>query len=83
MTLALTPIATVGRSTLALLATIGRVAIYAGLTLSHLIRPPFYIREFFNALMTIGYFSLPVVGLTTLFHRRRAGAADLLWRLAL
>jgi len=64
---ALAPVAAVGRSFLAFLAVIGRVAIYLGLTLSHLVRPPFYFREFLNALMTIGYFSLPVVGLTTLF----------------
>lgn len=63
----LAPVAAVGRSTLALLATIGRIAIYAGLTLSHLLRPPFYVREFLSALLSIGYFSLPVVALTTLF----------------
>ena len=57
----------VGRSTLAMLAAIGRVAIFCSLTLSHIIRPPFYVREFLSALLTIGYFSLPVVGLTTLF----------------
>ena len=64
---ALAPLAAIGRSTLALLATIGSVAIYAALTISHLLRPPFYLREFGQALLTIGYFSLPVVGLTTLF----------------
>lgn len=63
----LAPVAAIGRSTLALLATIGQVAIYVGLVLSHMLRPPFYFREFFSALLTIGYFSLPVVGLTTLF----------------
>ncbi|RMD94174.1 MAG: ABC transporter permease [Alphaproteobacteria bacterium] len=36
-------------------------------TLSHLVRPPFYPREFLAQLMLIGYFSLPVVGLTALF----------------
>lgn len=61
------PVAAVGRSVLALLATIGRVTIYLGLTLSHMIRPPFYFREFGSALLMIGYFSLPVVALTTLF----------------
>ncbi len=61
------PLAAVGRSTLAMLSAIGRVAIFCALTLSHAIRPPFYFREFFSALLTIGYFSLPVVGLTTLF----------------
>lgn len=61
------PVAAVGRSVLALLAMIGRVTIYLGLTLSHMIRPPFYFREFGSALLMIGYFSLPVVALTTLF----------------
>ncbi|KMW57028.1 ABC-type transport system [Candidatus Rhodobacter oscarellae] len=63
----LAPLAAIGRSTLALLAAIGSVAIYAAQTLSHLFRPPYYPREFLTALMTIGYFSLPVVGLTALF----------------
>ncbi|MDJ0629188.1 MAG: ABC transporter permease [Rhodobacter sp.] len=61
------PVAAVGRSFLALLAIIGRVTLYLGATLSHLVRPPFYWREFLSALMTIGYFSLPVVGLTMVF----------------
>ena len=36
-------------------------------TISHLVRPPFYIKEFGHALLYIGYLSLPVVGLTALF----------------
>ncbi|MDJ0828017.1 MAG: ABC transporter permease [Rhodobacter sp.] len=63
----LQPVAAVGRSFLSLLALIGRVALYTGATLSHLVRPPFYWREFLSALMSIGYFSLPVVGLTMVF----------------
>jgi phospholipid/cholesterol/gamma-HCH transport system permease protein len=63
----LEPVAAVGRSSLTLFALVGRVTIYLGKTLSHMVRPPFYIREFLSALLTIGYFSLPVVGLTTLF----------------
>ncbi|MAQ83453.1 MlaE family ABC transporter permease [Psychromarinibacter halotolerans] len=63
----LSPVAAVGRSTLALIAAIGRLAIFVGGTLSHLVRPPFYWREFLSQLLFIGYFSLPVVGLTTLF----------------
>ena len=63
----LAPVAAVGRSTLSMLAAVGRVTIYLGATLSHLVRPPFYPREFLSALLTIGWFSLPVVGLTTLF----------------
>ena len=63
----LSPVASVGRSTFGLIAAIGRVTIFAATTLLNLFRPPFYWREFLSALMTIGYFSLPVVGLTTLF----------------
>ncbi len=61
------PIALLGRSVLAMLAAIGRVSIYTGKAVSHLIRPPFYPREFFLALLNIGWLSLPVVGLTALF----------------
>ena len=40
---------------------------FAGHAVSHVFRPPYYPREFLQALLTIGYFSLPVVGLTALF----------------
>lgn len=59
--------AAIGRSSLAFLIAIGQVALFAIDTFTHLLRPPFYPRQFWSALMTIGYFSLPVVGLTTLF----------------
>ncbi|MCI2398670.1 ABC transporter permease [Aliiroseovarius subalbicans] len=62
-----TPLAAIGRSTLALLATIGRVTLFALSALSHILRPPFYPREFGTALLNIGWFSLPVVGLTAIF----------------
>ena len=60
-------LAAIGRSVLGLLAAIGRVAIFTADAVSHVFRPPYYPKEFFSALMTIGYFSLPVVGLTALF----------------
>ncbi len=56
-----------GRNSLALLAVIGRVTLFAGSTLGHMLRPPFYSREFLHALLTIGWFSLPVVALTAVF----------------
>ncbi|MDQ2092615.1 MlaE family ABC transporter permease [Rhodalgimonas zhirmunskyi] len=62
-----TPLAAVGRSVLGTLAMIGRVSRFAGETVSHLFRPPFYAREFLHALVQIGWLSLPVVGLTALF----------------
>ncbi|MGG7644451.1 MlaE family ABC transporter permease [Rhodovulum sp. YNF3179] len=46
---------------------VGRVTLFTFSALSHLLRPPFYFREFAHALLFIGYFSLPVVGLTALF----------------
>ncbi len=60
-------LASIGRSTLALFASIGRLSTFAGLALSHMLRAPFYPRELAVQLLRIGYFSLPVVGLTTLF----------------
>lgn len=60
-------LATIGRSVLNILAMIGRIAIFAGQSIGHIFRPPFYPREFFNALANVGYFSLPVVGLTAIF----------------
>ena len=60
-------LATIGRTVLAFLAAIGSVTLFAVETVSHLFRPPYYPREFGHALLQIGYFSLPVVGLTTIF----------------
>ncbi|MEM9584924.1 MAG: ABC transporter permease [Pseudomonadota bacterium] len=60
-------LAAIGAATLAVLAAIGRIAIFAGQTASHVLRPPFYVKEFGQQLLQIGYFSLPVVGLTTIF----------------
>ncbi|UPH70929.1 ABC transporter permease [Abyssibius alkaniclasticus] len=60
-------LASIGRSVLALFASIGHLVIFAGQALAALPRPPFYMREFGQQLLRIGYFSLPVVGLTALF----------------
>ncbi len=63
----LSPIAQIGHVTLAFIAAIGRVTLFTLSAVSHLLRPPFYFKEFLQALMQIGYFSLPVVGMTALF----------------
>jgi len=57
----------IGATVLAALAAIGRITLFTAQTLSHLFRPPFYPREFGIALLQIGYFSFPVVGLTAIF----------------
>lgn len=63
----MTFLASIGRVVLGFLAAVGRVALFGVETISHLFRPPYYPREVAHALMQIGYFSLPVVGLTTVF----------------
>lgn len=60
-------LAAIGRGALGILALIGQITMYAGETVSHLVRPPFYPKEFAQQLVAIGWLSLPVVGLTTLF----------------
>jgi phospholipid/cholesterol/gamma-HCH transport system permease protein len=63
----LAPLAALGRLTLSGLAAVGRMAIFALDGMGHMLRPPFYGREFLHALMQIGWLSLPVVGMTALF----------------
>jgi phospholipid/cholesterol/gamma-HCH transport system permease protein len=63
----LAPLAALGRFVLGVLALVGRLSIFAGTAISHLFRPPFYLREFGQQLVQIGWLSLPVVGLTAVF----------------
>jgi phospholipid/cholesterol/gamma-HCH transport system permease protein len=60
-------LAAIGRPVLAALAAVGRVALFAGAILGHVVRPLFYLREFGHAVLQIGWYSLPVVGLTAIF----------------
>lgn len=60
-------LARLGRATLGLIASIGRVTLFAWAAISHIARPPIYVKELGQALLNIGYFSLPVVGLTAIF----------------
>ena len=57
----------VGRAAIDLFAGIGRVAIFAGRTLGRAVRPPYYPGRLAEQLAHIGWFSLPVVGLTAVF----------------
>jgi len=60
-------LASIGRSVIELCRSVGRIVLFVALTLSHMVRPPVYPRELATQMLRIGYFSLPVVGLTTLF----------------
>src|SRR6476659_215906 len=59
--------ANTGRATLDLLAHIGRLSLFTGSALAALVSPPIYTRLILSQIMRIGYFSLPVVGLTAFF----------------
>jgi phospholipid/cholesterol/gamma-HCH transport system permease protein len=61
------PLAPVGRLILNLCQMIGDVAIFAARGLGHAVRPPFFFRNYVRHFIEIGYLSLPVVALTTLF----------------
>ena len=61
------PLRPIGRVTLSFLGTTGRLALFTGGALTHCARPPFYPRMIARQMVDIGYFSLPVVGLTAIF----------------
>jgi phospholipid/cholesterol/gamma-HCH transport system permease protein len=60
-------LAAIGRTFLGFLAATGRLAAFAGEALSHVVRPPIYTVLVLKQMLRIGYFSLPVVGLTAFF----------------
>ena len=60
-------LAPIGRAFLDSLAALGRLTIFAGTAVGHMFRPPFYPALVGRQMIEIGYFSLPVVALTTLF----------------
>ena len=61
------PLRTIGVATLAMLATIGQLILFMLNSVSHFVRPPIYFRLIGRQMIDVGYYSLPVVGLTTLF----------------
>jgi phospholipid/cholesterol/gamma-HCH transport system permease protein len=61
------PLAALGRATLGIFAATGRIALFTGPAISHCVRPPVYLRLVLRQMLEIGFYSLPVVGLTALF----------------
>ena len=57
----------IGRLFLGFLTTTGRIMLFTGNAVSHCVRPPFYPRQIGRQMIEIGYYSLPVVGLTAIF----------------
>jgi phospholipid/cholesterol/gamma-HCH transport system permease protein len=60
-------LARVGHVVLLFLAASGRLSMFAANALTHCFRPPFYPRLVLRQMIDIGYYSLPVVGLTAIF----------------
>jgi phospholipid/cholesterol/gamma-HCH transport system permease protein len=57
----------IGRTFLVFLEATGRLSLFTVMSLSHCLRPPFYPRLVLRQMIEIGYYSLPVVGLTAIF----------------
>jgi phospholipid/cholesterol/gamma-HCH transport system permease protein len=61
------PLAIIGRIFLHFLGVVGRIAMFTGVSVSHCFRPPWFPALIGRQMLDIGYYSLPVVGLTALF----------------
>ncbi|MEX2520766.1 MAG: ABC transporter permease [Paracoccaceae bacterium] len=57
----------IGAAVLGLCAAVGSVTVFMFASTMHLFRPPWYPAEMGRQFLRIGYFSLPVVGLTAFF----------------
>jgi phospholipid/cholesterol/gamma-HCH transport system permease protein len=65
--LMINPLAPIGRGLLGTLAEIGRFSAFTGRAVAAMVSPPFFIGQFLRQALQIGYFSLPVVGVTAVF----------------
>lgn len=63
----MTFLATIGNFVILAFASVGNVSIFAWNAVSHIFRPPLYFGLILRQMLHIGYFSLPVVGMTALF----------------
>lgn len=57
----------IGASILGMFNALGRLSFFIGDTVRHCLTPPFFFRHLLRQFMDIGYYSLPVVGMTALF----------------
>ena len=60
-------LALIGRFFFSFLEATGRLSLFVWAAFSGLLRPPFYTKQLTKQLIEIGYYSLPVVGLTAVF----------------
>ena len=57
----------IGRLILDFFASVGGLSIFCFSTITGIFRRPFYLKSIFDHMVEIGYYSLPVVGLTAIF----------------
>jgi phospholipid/cholesterol/gamma-HCH transport system permease protein len=61
------PLAAIGAATLGFLTEIGRVGVFCARAALSCFSPPFYVSQVGRQMARIGFYSLPVVGLTAVF----------------
>ncbi len=61
------PLAHVGRAVIAMLAEVGHFASFVGRAIAAVFSPPIFFRQFLQQCAQLGYFSLPVIGVTAVF----------------
>jgi len=57
----------IGHSLLNVVQALGSITLFALDTIRHCLTPPLFVRHIFRQFIDIGYYSLPVVGMTALF----------------
>ena len=57
----------IGRTALTFLSALGRLTLFSVIAVRWIFTPPYYWQQLLRQIIDIGYYSLPVVGLTTLF----------------
>ena len=57
----------IGRTALLFLSALGRLTLFSVIAVRWIFTPPYYWQQLFRQIIDVGYYSLPVVGLTTLF----------------
>ena len=58
---------TLGKPLVKFIISLGELSLFIIKSLYHCFTPPFYPKNFMRQLMDMGFYSLPVVGLTTIF----------------
>jgi phospholipid/cholesterol/gamma-HCH transport system permease protein len=61
------PLASIGRGTIAIFSEIGHFASFAGRAVAACFSPPIFTGQILRQCLQIGYFSLPVIGVTAVF----------------